>query len=477
MQFQETEPDQVLDIEQSETTKWLQHTGWPQLFRNRPLDIIAASSLQPGPAWNEDYLLGSWQGTQIWSSVAVEAQLRIILRGVDLMFDRAKFTLARTSYRSRCWLNTYWKDVFWPHEFRIISSQKRYISTWKRFICFIFRTLQSSPQLRREIYNLRLRPDEVKMMRHILDLASTLQQQGKEEWDDDSEYASQDEGEESSDGEDNESLEDYDGESVETDEDEDVEYDSGDRDELMAFTLPPGFWLHLSEAIFQLSMMFWTHRDPAGDMSSSVLIHYTAVMGIQRDSLVYNSAYNSTPKLAALMWIGRLLFLEYALPVYTYDTLAFPWPCRTSYPSQPDRLDSIRRKYLLRGCYTPFGEMIELKAFTKSIMKREGIPGNLSWAPDGRSFTIGDDKKVQLSEFCETYHKVMAQVHEQVNEMMLGWDPSIDLSTIRDDLTCRTAGWSFLRKAENNLGSIWKTLLQRLESSSFRGRPFIKSGS
>ncbi|KAH7111678.1 hypothetical protein B0J13DRAFT_659885, partial [Dactylonectria estremocensis] len=143
--------------------------------------------------------------------------------------------------------------------------------------------------------------------------------------------------------------------------------------------------LHLSEAIFQLSMMFWTHRDPAGDMSSSVLIHYTAVMGIQRDSLAYYSAYNSTPKLAALMWVGRLLFLEYALPVYTYDTLAFPWPCRTSYLSQPDRLDSIRRKYLLRGGYTPFGEMIELKAFAKSIVKREGIPGNLSWAPDGRS--------------------------------------------------------------------------------------------
>ncbi|KAH7141571.1 hypothetical protein B0J13DRAFT_445766, partial [Dactylonectria estremocensis] len=102
-----------------------------------------------------------------------------------------------------------------------------------------------------------------------------------------------------------------------------------------------GVWLHLSEAIFQLSMMFWIHRDPAGDMSSSVLIYYTAVMGIQRGSLAYYSAYNSTPKLAALMWFGRLLFLEYALPVYTYDTLAFPWPCRTSYPSQPDRLDLI----------------------------------------------------------------------------------------------------------------------------------------
>ncbi|KAH7120446.1 hypothetical protein B0J13DRAFT_457229 [Dactylonectria estremocensis] len=58
MQFQKTGPDQVLDIKQSEITKWLQHTGWLQLFRNRPLDIITASTLQPRLAWNEDYLLG-----------------------------------------------------------------------------------------------------------------------------------------------------------------------------------------------------------------------------------------------------------------------------------------------------------------------------------------------------------------------------------------------------------------------------------
>ncbi|KAH6977695.1 hypothetical protein EDB80DRAFT_547283, partial [Ilyonectria destructans] len=76
--FQTTPPDEIQDAEQSETTPWLQHTGWPRLLRNRPLDIIAASAQQHGPAWNEDYLVGQWQGTQFWSSAAVEAQLRIL---------------------------------------------------------------------------------------------------------------------------------------------------------------------------------------------------------------------------------------------------------------------------------------------------------------------------------------------------------------------------------------------------------------
>ncbi|KAH7117484.1 hypothetical protein EDB81DRAFT_668227, partial [Dactylonectria macrodidyma] len=114
----------------------LRHTGWPRLFHNRPLDIIVAAAQQPGLAWNEVYLLGQWQDTQLRSSAAVEAQIRVVLRGVDLMIDRATFTLAKTSYRSRCWLNTYWRDEFWLHEFRIVSCLKRYVDTWKRFICF-----------------------------------------------------------------------------------------------------------------------------------------------------------------------------------------------------------------------------------------------------------------------------------------------------------------------------------------------------
>ncbi|EXK26017.1 hypothetical protein FOMG_17378 [Fusarium oxysporum f. sp. melonis 26406] len=222
--------------------------------------------------------------------------------------------------------------------------------------------------------------------------------------------------------------------------------------------------------------MFWTYQEPTGDMSASTIIHFTAVLGIKGPSLTFHPAHSSSPKLSALMWIGRLLFLEYAVPVFGYNTLELAWPCRTAYSSQPDRISSIRSKYLLRGCYTPFGELIELKAFAKSIVKREGIPGNLTWAPDGRSFTIGDDKKVFLSEFCETHYKAVITVQEQVDEMLLGWQPDIDVSAIRDDLTCRKAGWSFIDKTENNLADIWETLLHRLQKSSFRDTPFTKSG-
>ena len=47
--------------EDSETTPWLKHTGWPQRFWNRPLDVITASAKLPvrgTNAYEEDLILG-----------------------------------------------------------------------------------------------------------------------------------------------------------------------------------------------------------------------------------------------------------------------------------------------------------------------------------------------------------------------------------------------------------------------------------
>lgn len=79
-------------------------------------------------------------------------------------------------------------------------------------------------------------------------------------------------------------------------------------------------------------MTFWTLRSPTRDLSASTLIHFTSVLGIHRHALSYRSAYSYTPVLSALIWIGQLLFLEYALPLRAYQTLAWPWPSRDNYP-------------------------------------------------------------------------------------------------------------------------------------------------
>ncbi|KAH6959556.1 hypothetical protein BKA56DRAFT_561907, partial [Ilyonectria sp. MPI-CAGE-AT-0026] len=170
--------------EDSETTPWLKHTGWPQRFCNRPLDIITASARLPirGPnTYKEDLVLGRWKGELLRSPAASEARMRVLMHAVDDMFDRAEDTLASTPYQSRCWLTSYQQAMFRHRPLRAMSAAtaRGYKSKWKKFICYIFRAFEMSPSLRRDIHNVPLRGDDVQMMRHILNLASEMVRTGE----------------------------------------------------------------------------------------------------------------------------------------------------------------------------------------------------------------------------------------------------------------------------------------------------------
>jgi hypothetical protein len=234
--------------------------------------------------------------------------------------------------------------------------------------------------------------------------------------------------------------------------------------------------LRLPEALFQLTMAFWTFLERSGNMKVSALVNFAAIRGIHRQSLAYKSAYNYTPDLSKLIWIGRLLFLEYALPIRTYDTLAYPWPSRDSYPDQARRLEEIRTKYLIRGAFSTMSEFLELRAFGRSIVKREGGRTNLTWAADGLSFTIGSSNQIALRDFTYMHHAAISKVEERVNQLMLGWEPVVDLGSIHDDFTCATPGWSFLEEEQNNLRFAYKALSRRAWSSVYRKQPFAKHG-
>ncbi len=86
-------------IEDNETTPWLEFTKWPELFVNRPIEIITTTARLPSrSSWNnEGYLLGDWRGSPVYSSAVTERRIRLLMTGVDDMFDRASATLA-------CWL-------------------------------------------------------------------------------------------------------------------------------------------------------------------------------------------------------------------------------------------------------------------------------------------------------------------------------------------------------------------------------------
>lgn len=79
--------------------------------------------------------------------------------------------------------------------------------------------------------------------------------------------------------------------------------------------------------------MFWAGLSVDGVADSRAIIHFSGVLGIHPFELVYRTAYEYKPYLLALICVGRLLLLEYALPLRAYATLIIPWPARATYQS------------------------------------------------------------------------------------------------------------------------------------------------
>jgi hypothetical protein len=112
----------------------------------------------------------------------------------------------------------------------------------------------------------------------------------------------------------------------------------------------------LRESLFQLLVMFWTDISADGVVEGKATINFSGVLGIHPYELAFRTAYDFTPYLSALIWVGRLIILEYALPLQAYKLLPTPWPARATYTDQDRRLCvDIRPHYLQRGSFSLIG--------------------------------------------------------------------------------------------------------------------------
>lgn len=161
------------------------------------------------------------------------------------------------------------------------------------------------------------------------------------------------------------------------------------------------------ENLFQLLVMFWTDLSHNGNMSRSAIMHFSGVLGIYPTELCFRKPYDYTPFISALLWVGRLIILEYALPLAPYSHLEVPWPERTVYSDQAQRLrEHIRPKYLQRGSLAPASYLIERLQHGRAIARREGPRTNISWSPDGLTLYIADTQ-IHMRQFRKTIHSVI----------------------------------------------------------------------
>ena len=164
--------------------------------------------------------------------------------------------------------------------------------------------------------------------------------------------------------------------------------------------------------------MFWTDMSADGVLEGKAIIHFSEVLGIHPYELAYQTAYDSTPYLSALLWIDRLIILEYALTLRAYTTLDVPWPARATYADQGRRLCAdMRPIYLQRDNFSPMGYLIERLQHGRAIAKREGPRTNMSWSLDGQTLDIAGSR-ISMHEFPQTIHSLLARLEQAMRKLM-----------------------------------------------------------
>src|SRR5579871_2092714 len=261
------------EVDVDETTPWLIATEWPQQFARRPLDVIAAFAKHP-PALAVaagSYTMGRFQETELVSPGRDEEHLQQLSWLFSLVFDQGIQTLQETPYQIRCWLKSYSPHEFFPRPFNQLQkpgTRYRYQRQWQWFLCFCFRAWRLDPALRQRVFGpaLDLAPFDAKM-RQIWDLL----------------------------------------------------------DQTERIPLPLPLRDELVERVRELSWQFLITPTPQHHRHYHYpLLYFAGVLGIHPSSLAYRTAYQFTPILAGLLWVSRLLLLEYAQRPASASSHALP---------------------------------------------------------------------------------------------------------------------------------------------------------
>ncbi|KAH2154681.1 hypothetical protein KXW37_001245, partial [Aspergillus fumigatus] len=182
-----------------------------------------------------------------------------------------------------------------------------------------------------------------------------------------------------------------------------------------------------------------------GDKFRSVIVAFTAVCGIQPKTKSFYDPYSYTSKLAALLWVSRVLLLEYALPVKPYEFIP-DISVRTEYPNYLDRALSVHSTFAGRDSWYPMAEILRLMSKGLSITRHQKRPPNVHWSDDGQVIHHEDEAKgIPMDSMRAWVQGMISRLASFLDEVLLwGYKSPIVLADLQDRLRENTAGFSFL---------------------------------
>ena len=394
-----------------ESTPWLKHlTKWPARFGDRPLSILAVTKRPPAYSANSrrnGVTAGTYQGVTVEWDSEFEERLHTIMTSLREMFDRCLATLDTTETQVACWIHSI-NDSYYPKEFKRCqrqSSEEKYFRSWKQLFSYLFRVHHFDESDRLQIYG-RVYSEEL-----AAQLTTAWELTGK------------------------------------------IKHPS-----------PPA---SLAEQLFDISISILTTAQLGGSYAKCTMMHFVGVLGIDEKTCFWKPPSVFTTLLAGLVWMSRLLFLEYALPERAYHNLISADASdnsRAEFPNPLGRLHFIRKKFVRRGTPYPLDAMLELLFRGNELRMREGGKIKVTWqsTKEVDDTLVLDTPKERLTLTMEDFHQTrvdaVLRVEEMVRRLMYGIEPDIDLDQIYDSLANWDVGYSFVKDRRNNLHKAFHAL-------------------
>lgn len=491
----------------AEQRPWIERTGWEDTYKDRSREVLSALAVMPLRSIGRRHHLlcqGGFNGLDedLVSPSDDEKNIVSIISLVDAMMDRCEETSRKTSRNILCWLRSTQPSSCYAKPFtlgRQPASTRKYRLLFKRCLVMILRAYRLNPDLREKLTGIHFHKTQLRCLEKIWSHAALTITDSQDAQlptfkhnDDMGGLAEaqqcllddEDYGEENDEDEEDEEDEEDDGDGEENDEDDENgdgdDYDEenkgweGDVNDNSAEENAPikGSLDELLEFLFGLSLALCTEPLTVGQPSSTMLIYYSGVLGFSPSSRAFLSAKSYTPYLSGLIYIQRLLFLELALPLRAYPSLKIS--CRPRY-EQLKRLESIRTRYMVVGSQSPLEEMISLRNYGRVMARSDTSSFLLRWSEDGQTVFHGDSFQISMAEFRLLAEHIINETNRLCTELMYGWEPTIDLAKLKDDMTNTEKGFSFVLHPENHLKEAYlelskKACTARSDSLSRRGQ-------
>ncbi|KAH7184444.1 hypothetical protein DER44DRAFT_682102 [Fusarium oxysporum] len=348
---------------------WLERTGWERTFGGIDRELLTNLTTAPSPVTSHRGLIlkessnrssDAYSDEWMISSADDERKITALLAAVDMLMDRCEQTARTTSRSLLCWLRSVRPHGCYAKPFTFVgkaASRRKYIRFLKRFVALVFRAYHLPADIRQRRAGIRFKKSQLRLISALWNHEAWTQHDALTEqlWrsmklsdgadvEVDCDVESTDGEDDCEDGDDSDDQSSVmradDSETDDIDEDEESEEEDHNRNEDQSGKtnamrnsgggkFPP--WIkEVLEFLFGLIMAFCTEEVMDGRPDSTLLVYYSGVLGFSADLTGFLPARSYTSNLAALIYIQRLLFLEYAVPMQDYPRLGISRRPRTN---------------------------------------------------------------------------------------------------------------------------------------------------